>query len=177
MSGDDSQMKRAIEAQILEDTRNELGPPCWRGYIMLPEDVKELTGQDIHPEVFSMEPTGHLIHVVLEKEPDEYGHIVIPKAVIDGTKMGCGYIIAAGPLAGNPQYASSAGPVGVIRDDPSKLLGLHAIFAQHIGVPIRVSMLDSQYEGAVLVMSSKDIRGVDNNTEPLTDRAKRRSKE
>jgi hypothetical protein len=145
---------------------------------MLPKDVKELTKQDVHPEVFGMEPTGNLIHVVLEVEPEEYGHIVIPKTVIEGTKMGCGYIMAVGPLAGSPQYAQGGGQaIGVLAESPAQLLGFHVLFAQHIGVPIRVSMLDTEYKGAVLVMSSKDIRGVDSNTEPLTDRAMRRSKE
>ena len=144
---------------------------------MLPEDVKELTGQEVHPEVFSMEPTGNLIHVVLEKEPEEYGHIIIPKEMMDATKMGCGYIMAAGPVAGSPLYAGGMGAIGVTREDPTELLGLHVIFAQHIGVPIRVSMLETQYKGAVLVMTSKDIRAVDSNPEPLTDRAVKRSKE
>jgi hypothetical protein len=161
----------------MNEESDKPNPDHWRGFIMLPEDVKELTKQDVHPEVFSMEPTGNLIHVVLEVEPDEYGHLVIPKSITDGTRMGCGYIIAVGPVAGSPQYATSAGAVGVLAQNPAQLLGYHVLFAAHIGVPIRVSMLDTEYKGAVLVMSSKDIRGVDCDAEPLTDRAMRRSKE
>jgi hypothetical protein len=151
-------------------------PDAWRGYIMLREDVEELTGQTVHPEVFSIEPTGNLIHVLVEEEPEEYGSIIIPKTVYNAERMGVGYIIAVGPVAGNVAYAHNPGSIGVVRESPPELLGLHVIFAAHMGVPLRVSMLDKEFRAAVLVMSSKDIRGVDQNPDTLTGRAVERSK-
>ena len=149
----------------------------WRGWVMSPRQVLELTKQTVHPEVFSIEPTGNLIHVLLETPPEEYGHIILPKN-ISQENMGVGYIIAVGPMAGDPRYAvPSPAPIGVVRNSPIDLLGLHVIFSATVGMPLRVSMLDRKYMAAVLVMTAKDIRGVDLNAEPLTDRAERRSKE
>ena len=150
----------------------------WRGFVMLAEDIKELTKQTIHPEVLTAEPTGNLVHVLVEEEPEEYGNIVIPKTITNSERMGIGYIIAVGPQAGNPLYAqNSAGAIGVVRDHPTELLGLHVIFGAHLGMPLRVSMLDKEFRAAVIVLTSKDMRGVDTNPEPLTVRAVRRSKE
>ncbi len=42
----------------------------WKGAIMKPADVLELTGQTVLPETFSVHPTGNLIHVLLEEEPN-----------------------------------------------------------------------------------------------------------
>lgn len=164
-----------VERIELDEDNEERG---WRGWVMSPQQVKELTGQKVHPEVFSVEPTGNLIHVLLEKEPKEYGSIIIPDHIASREKMGVGYIIAVGSAAGNPMY-SVPGPsaIGVVRSAPIDLLGLHVIFGSHVGMPLRVTMLDRDFRAMVLVMSSKDIRGVDLNLEPLTDRAERRSKE
>ena len=149
----------------------------WRGFVMSPSQAESVTGQKIHPEVFSVEPTGNLIHVVLEVEPKEYGHIVLPDFGSQ-EKMGVGYIIAAGPMAGHPMYAvPGPSPIGVTRNSPIDLLGLHVIFGSHTGMPLRVTMLDREFRAMVLVMTAKDIRGVDTNPEPLTKRAERRSKE
>jgi hypothetical protein len=145
---------------------------------MLAEDITELTGQTVHPEVLTAEPTGNLIHILVEEEPDEYGSIVIPKGIVNAERMGVGYVIAVGPQAGNPMFAQNmGGAIGVIRDHPTEILGLHVIFGAHIGMPLRVSMLDKEFRAAVVVMSTKDVRAVDMNPEPLTKRAVRRSKE
>jgi hypothetical protein len=153
----------------------------WRGYIMGADKILDLTKQEIHPEILTMEPTGNIIHVLLEVEPDQFGHIILPKGGMDfGTreKMGTGYIIAAGPMAGNLGYQiPGPGVIGVTRATPEDLLGLHVIFGSSIGMPLRVSMLDREYKSSVIVMTSRDIRGVDLNPEPLTIRAERRSKE
>ena len=162
---------------MLEDSEFEEEPSVWGGFVMSPQAVYELSGQDVHPEVFSIEPTGNLIHVLVEEQPEEYGNIILPQN-ISRENMGVGYIIAAGPMAGNPGYsAATPSPIGVIRDSPLELLGLHVIFSQTVGMPLRVSMLDRAFRAAVLVMQAKDIRGIDNNSEQLTKRAERRSKE
>lgn len=152
-------------------------PKEFHGFAMSPAAVETLTGQQVHPEVFSIEPTGNLIHVLLEPLPKEYGHIILPDA---GTqeKMGVGYIIAVGPMAGHPMYSvPGPSPIGVIRAAPIDLLGLHVIFGSHTGMPLRVTMLDREFRAMVLVMTTKDIRGVDINPKSLTVRAERRSKE
>jgi hypothetical protein len=155
----------------------------WKGAIMDPADVLELTGQSVNPEVFTIHPTGNLIHVLLEEEPEEFGSIIIPKTLMGLEQMGVGYIIAAGPMAGSPDYAIAIpSPIGVViraggEDiNSSGLLGLHVIFGSHAGAPLRVSLLDREFRAPVLVMQSKDIKGVDTNPIPLTTRVVERSK-
>jgi len=152
----------------------------WKGYIMKPEAVFELTGQHVHPDIFSVHPTGNLLHVVLEKEPKEFGSIIIPDSELGKEKMGIGYVIAAGPRAGHADYAvPGPSPVGVVGEgeSPECLLGLHVIFGSHTGMPLRVSMLDREFRSSVLVMSAKDIRGVDTNPISLTLRAEQRMRD
>jgi hypothetical protein len=144
---------------------------------MTPEDVFELTGQHVHPEIFSVHPTGNLLHVLLELPPKEYGLIKLPESEVGKEKMGVGYIIAAGPRAGHTDYAiPGPSPVGVIVPMSDKLLGLHVIFGSHTGMPLRVDMMDREFMSSVLVMSAKDIRGVDVNIKPLTTRVEERTK-
>jgi hypothetical protein len=155
----------------------------WKGAIMSQADVLELTGQLVNPETFSVHPTGNLIHVLLEEEPEEFGHIVIPKTLMGLEQMGVGYIIAAGPMAGSPDYAvAGPGVIGVVVSvrgenvDSSALLGLHVFFSSHVGSPLRVSLMDREFRAPVLQMSMKDIKGVDTNPIPLTTRVVERSK-
>ena len=137
------------------------------------EAAETLTGQTIQSEVFSVHPTGHLIHVLLETVPEEFGLIKIPDNIRDREKMGVGYIIAAGPRAGHTDFAiPTTSAVGLITsDDPESLLGLHVIFGSHTGMALRLRILDREFQSAVVVMSSKDIRGVDTNPVPLSTRA------
>jgi len=162
----------------------------WRAQIMKAEEILELTGQEIAPDVLTVHPTGNLLHILLEPPPEEFGPIIIPEYIQSMEKMGVGYIIAAGPRAGHEDYASAlSGPIGVIRGYlpgtsdsdvnpaealPALLLGLHVIFGSHTGMPLRVSMMDREFRAAVLVMSAKDIRGVDTNTVSLTRRVQDR---
>ena len=156
----------------------------WKGAIMSQAEAEKVTGQTINPEVFSVYPTGDLIHVLLEKEPEEFGGIIIPKTLLGLEQMGVGYIIAAGPMAGSPEYAkASPSPIGVTVPeggefkDSSCLLGLHVMFSSHTGCPLRVSLLDREFRAPVLQMRGKDIIGVDENPVPLTTRVVERSKE
>ena len=156
---------------------------------MKAEDILELTGQEIHPDVLTVHPTGNLIHVLLEPPPEEFGLIKIPDYIQSMEKMGVGYVIAAGPRAGHPDYSrATSGPIGVVAElsvdiksadtyPADHLLGLHVIFGSHTGMPLRVSMMDREFRAAVLVMSAKDIRGVDTNPVPLTKRVGERMKE
>ncbi len=153
--------------------------------IMKAQDILDLTGQKIDPDILTVHPTGNLIHVLLEKMPKEYGTIILPDTIGRDENMGAGYIIAAGSRAGHNDYAAPGpGAVGVIegveeyteeneikwRTGPAQLLSLHVIFGSHTGMPLRVSMMDREFRSAVLVMSAKDIRGVDVNLTPLTKR-------
>jgi len=150
----------------------------WVGHIMEADEILKRTGQKIHPDVLTVHPSGNLIHVLLEEPPSEWGLIKLPDTIVNLQPMGIGYIIAAGPRAGHTDYAiPGPSPVGVISGTPLLLLGLHVVFGAHRGVPLRVSIMDRDFKAQVLIMSSKDIQGVDTNPEPLTDRATRRSKE
>ena len=145
---------------------------------MKAEDILELTGQEIDPNVLTIHPTGNLVHVLLEPPPEEFGLIKIPDTIVNNEKMGVGYIIAAGPRAGHDDYAGLlSGAIGVIAEEPEDLLGLHVIFASHAGVPLRVSMMDREFRAPVLIFQSKDMRGVDTNPVPLTTRVTERMKE
>ena len=153
-------------------------PGLHGGVIIDRKLIETMTGQTITPEVFSVGPTGNLIHVVLEETPDEWGHIAIPEIVRSREVPGVGYIMAAGPQAGGKMYINNlSAPIGVTCSEPAQLLGLHVIFGAHTGMPLHMSVLDKRFESQVVVMSSKDIRGVDSNPEPLRNRLERRSKE
>ena len=151
----------------------------WRAQIMKAEEILSLTGQDVAPDVLTIHPTGNLIHVLLEPPPEEFGLIKIPDYIQSMEKMGVGYVIAAGPRAGHSDYAGVlSGAMGIIAhikdneydNSPLNILGLHVIFGSHTGMPLRVSMMDREFRAAVLVMSAKDIRGVDTNPKSLTKR-------
>ncbi len=153
----------------------------WKGAIMKPADVFELTGQTVLPEIFSVHPTGNMIFVLPEEVPENYGHITIPDHLRGLERMGIGYIIAVGPKAGSPDYATPGpSPVGVIVGDiksgPEDLLSLHVIFNSHRGTPLRLDIMDREFRAQVLMMSSKDILGVDENSKALSERAMERSK-
>lgn len=154
----------------------------WTGYILTADEIFELTGQKIHPDILTVHPTGNLIHVLLEEPPKEFGMIKLPDSEIGKEKMGIGWIIAAGPRAGHPDYAvPSPSPIGIIGggpglEGPECLLGLHIIFGSHTGMPLRVSMLDREFRSSVLVMSAKDVRGVDTDPTSLSQRVEERSK-
>ncbi len=164
----------------------------WHAQIMTGPAILELTGQEIHPDILTVHPTGNLIHVLLEPPPEEFGLIKIPDYIQSMEKMGVGYVIAAGPRAGHEDYAGVlSGSIGVIRGYlpgtsnsdvdlakalPALLLGLHVIFGSHTGMPLRVSLMDREFRAAVLVMSAKDIRGVDTNPVALTKRVEERMK-
>lgn len=157
----------------------------WQAQIMTAPDIQKLTEQEIHPDILTVHPTGNLIHVLLEPPPEEFGLIKIPDYIQSMEKMGVGYIIAAGPRAGHSDYAGAlSGPIGIIAHIPdneydvsaTNLLGLHVIFGSHTGMPLRVSLMDREFRAAVLVMSAKDIRGVDTNPIPLTRRVEERMK-
>ena len=151
----------------------------WKGSIMTRANVLELTKQEVDEAVFSIHPTGNLIHVLAEVPPEEYGLIKIPEHLVGMEKMGIGYIIAVGPMAGSPDYAvAGPGPVGVITNEETSegLLGLHVIFGAHRGMPLRVNMLDREFRAQVYEMSPKDIVGVDENPIPLSTRVVERLK-
>ncbi len=154
----------------------------WQGQMMTADAVFELTGQHIDPNILTVHPTGNMVHVLLEEPPKEYGSIIIPEAERGREQMGVGYIIATGPKAGSLVYSEGAPAIiGVIGGEGAEtsacLLGLHVIFGSHVGMPLRVSMLDREFKASVLVMPSKDIRGVDTNPVPLTIRVEERSRE
>ena len=136
--------------------------------------AEELTGQKIPPAIFTVMPTGDLLHIVVEEPPEEFGLIKIPEHIKANERMGIGHIIAVGPRAGDPRGAvPGPSPMGIISEtgDPTELLGLHVIFGSHVGMPLRVSMLDREFRAQVLVMRSRDIRGEDSNPLPLKVRS------
>lgn len=146
--------------------------PIQKGCILPPYKVRELiesTGQNVHPEIYSTLPTGNLIYVVPEKAPETHGLIKLPAGTTD--RPGMGYIIAAGPQAGDIVYTGNpVAPVGIIADKPQDLLGLHVVFGASVGMPLRMDITDREFMAAVLIMTSKDIRAVDSNPESLVSR-------
>ncbi len=155
----------------------------WQAQIMTQAAIEQLTGQLVNPLVLSIHPTGNLLHILMEKPPEEYSGIIIPDTLQgSGEQMGVGWIIAAGPRAGHSDYAASTtGVVGVIAGSdvnaPACLLGLHVIVGSHSGMPLRVDMLDREFRSAVLVLPTRDIKGVDTNQKSLTERVVEKSKE
>jgi len=134
--------------------------------------AQSLTGQLIDPEIFDLCPTGNLLFCVVEKTPEDYGHIRMVSNYKD--PAGCGYIIACGPYAGSEPSMGGVSAIGVVGDKPEDLLGLHVIFGAHSGVPIRVTMTEARFNAQVVMMASRDIQGIDQNPVPLGDRIQKK---
>ncbi len=139
--------------------------------VILAQDVAErITGQKINPAIFDIIPTGNLIFVVVEENPDKRGLIILPETA-RGEPAGVGHIIAAGPYAGHTMYATGGvAAVGVIAANPEALLGLHVLFGMHVGTPIRLSLIEPKYNGQVYMMVARDIQAIDTNPIALGDR-------
>ena len=153
---------------------SEPSNPLRLGHILEQDQAESLTGQTISPEIFNMIPSGNLIFVVVEEQPDTYGSIKLPDAAFK-EPPGCGYIIGVGPFAGSEELAlrTSVGAIGIVAPNPTDLLGVHCLFGAHTGVPIRTNMLERRFTGQVLIMSSRDIQVVDLNSESLVKRVQK----
>ncbi len=147
--------------------------PVDTGVILTQEEAELLTGQSIHPDIFTIKPTGNLIFVVTEKLLNMHGKIIIPESA-HKPPAGVGYIIAAGPYAGHPNYALATGvaSIGVIcsANEPSALLGLHVLFGAHTGTPLHLSIKDPKWSAQVIMMVARDIQALDTNPVALVAR-------
>lgn len=141
------------------------------GVSLTQDSAQELTGQKIDPEIFDLQPTGNLIFCCIEQTPEDYGLIKMVTQYKE--PPGCGYIIAAGPFAGQDPQTQGVSAIGIV-GRPEELLGLHVIFGAHSGVPIRVNLTEGRYNGQVFMMPSKDIQAIDLNSKPLGDRIQER---
>ncbi len=150
---------RAVpDEDIQEDTGWELFP----AYCMTEEATGILTQQAVHPAFFGARATGNLIHVIVEENPEKYDLIHIPDTV-HKPPAGVGYVVGVGPMAGNRKYMEMGGvaSIGPIVKDPRDLLGMHAFFGAHTGIPLHYSMLDRKFEAAIIQMVSRDITAYD----------------
>ncbi len=141
------------------------------GVSLTQESAQTLTGQKIDPEIFDLHPTGNLLFICVEETPEDYGLIKMVSQFKE--PPGCGYIIAAGPFAGQVPQTQGISAIGVV-GDPHDLLGLHVIFGAHSGVPIRVNLTENRYNGQIFMMTSKDIQAIDLNPQTLGSRVQKK---
>lgn len=141
-----------------------------RGHIAPQEFIEKLTGQKIHPDFFFVEPTGHLLHAVVDPVPKGWKGLKIPEDFRNRVMMGLGYVFAVGPLVGS---LGAAYPGGCHCESPEDLLGLHVIFSSNAGVFLRDEVAGVEY-AKVVVMPDRDIRGVDWNPKTQLERARER---
>ena len=143
------------------------------GGVIAHRDVLEaICKQKINPAYFQCEPIGAMILVVEEEVPQQYGRIQLaddPESPhrSDG-KMGVGYVLAAGPEAGKRSNVINVGP---IVDTPDQLLYLHVIMGSTTGMPIRLSILDTEFRSKVFVMPARDLKAIDHNPGTMKERA------
>ena len=163
-------MNTAVVAS--EDQPDDPYPGVEKGAILSQEEAERLTGQKIHPELFSLMPTGNLVFVVEEKLSDDFSDKIAMPQNMYKPPAGCGWVIAAGPLAGNEMYSQMVGvaSIGAISSRPEDLLGLHILMGVQTGVPISLSLLDRKYQGQVVMMTSRDIQAIDLNPVSLVKR-------
>jgi len=127
--------------------------------------MADLTRQKIHPCYFKVFPCGYRIHIVVEEPVEDIGSIKLPDSVRDAAanKMGLGYIMAVGPLAGETVPGSMQ---GVLSQSPEDLLGLHVVISAHAGVPLLLSF-DREYPAIILMLDTRNVQAVDNDLTPL----------
>ena len=151
---------------------SNLEPKIYRAAIANPEVMEELTGQKIHPAYYQVEPQGTRLHVVIEEVPEKTGTLYLPQG---NEQMGCGYVLAVGPFAGQtlPQGPSPVGMVSGTSDGKLEdLLYAHVIIGKIRGMPITVSF-NKDYPAQVVVIDEREVKSVDFNPVPLKDRAEK----
>jgi len=144
----------------------------FESFIANQEKLEGIIGRELDPIYFKCLPCGSKLHVVVEEVPKKFGMIATTEQYQQSAQrsMGVGYIMAAGPLAGKEQ----PGPVqGVLCNEPADLLYLHVIFGGNVGVPISISVRNSEFDSEVLAVDCKNILSVVDDPTTLQVRAER----
>ncbi len=142
----------------------ELQPPIMPGFIAKQATLEDLCQQKILPRAFDWMPQGHRILVLKDKVPEKIGNIVLTEQQQDESKMGTGWVIAVGPLAG---VQAEHAPYGPMCTTPAELLYQHILFGAWSGQDVRFSIYDRDYNCEIVLMTSLDIWMIDEAEDPM----------
>jgi co-chaperonin GroES (HSP10) len=114
-------------------------------------------GRDLPEEVWSQHLTGHRLLVVPEpvSERTAGGVLFKPRSTVkrQELEMGAGWVIAVGPLVGQP---GAPHPGGLMCLRPEDALGAHVLYKQYSGTNLKVSEEDTEFEGNLIVLTDRD---------------------
>lgn len=130
-----------------------------RAYMAEPEVLRDaLGGRYPHPDIFTLEPQGNRIHVILDPVPEQIGLIKLPQEYVNNERMGAGVVAAVGPEVGQ----AIPYPGGPVMANPGELLYAHVIFGAHVGKPLRLEFLrDHEFNSGAVVMADRDVWAVE----------------
>lgn len=119
-----------------------------------------LLGRTLTEDAWAENLTGHRVLVAPEPVAERTkGLLYKPRSAVEREQleMGAGWIIAAGPLAG--QAESQQHPVGLISQTADDLLGLHVIYRQYSGINLKTTEEDTEFGGqfALVLLTDRDI--------------------
>lgn len=132
------------------------------GLVALPELLtKAIGGRRVHPLVYTLEPQGARLVVILDPPPDKLGTIIVPDDIIEKIPMGSGIVAAVGALVGKP-----TGHPGAPICEPAALLYRRLYFGQWAGKAVSLPYLglDADREvsrSPVALLTDRDIHFVE----------------
>lgn len=137
-----------------------------RGYTVAPQNRAELhqrLKREIPEAVYGLHMQGHRMLVALDPADEMYrGVLLKPKRAVEReqTEMGSGWVVAVGPVVGQP---GAPHPVGLMCDAPEDALGLHVYFQMWTGKVFRTDEDDEEFSGtmSLVVLTDKDIQSCD----------------
>lgn len=131
------------------------------GLVALPELLERATGRRVHPAVYTLEPQGARLVVVLDPPPERLGAIVVPDDIQQKEPMGSGIVAAVGALVGKP-----TGHPGAPMCEPAALLYRHIYFGMWAGkfVALPYLGLDVDREissSPVVLLTDRDVHFIE----------------
>lgn len=126
------------------------------------KELYKLLGRELSPEVWEYQITGHRVLIVPEAVSERTrGLLYKPRSAVEREQLaqGAGWVIAVGPLVGQP---GAGYPGGVLCGNPQDLLGCHVVWSRYTGVNLKTSEEDTEFGGnySLLVMTDRDLLAV-----------------
>lgn len=117
-------------------------------------------GRELPEEVYRQQITGRRILVAPQPVDEKWGLLYKPRGAIEREKlqMGAGWVIAVGPLVGNPGAPHVAG--SVLCSEPEDLLGHRVLYKAYTGVALQLDPDEDEWQGSLVVMTDCDVLAI-----------------
>ena len=140
-------------------------------YIADREELEKKAKVKIHPNAFVEAPQGARCFVVLEEVPTQIGEVVVPESVVSDNRhdVGRAWVISCGPYVGKGDLCSRY-PYSPLVEHPGELVGKRVLIPGHVGVVLRFTMADENFNAPILVINDMDIVSICIDQNPNTIR-------